>query len=152
MKLTIANENCAETLGSELRAAAQGRPDRLAAGRHLPELTALRLADAQSEAEFLHLFVDHLRKQHGRFAEGYALVGRPGLVGRLRTAVHRGLARVMKPHHDRQRARQGLLNELLLAALEFQGDRSRRALDELRKRVDVLEAASRPGSDSESVP
>ena len=70
------------------------------------------------------------------------MIPRPGLRGRLRWVVQRGIGRVLKAERDRVLARQGLLNELLLAAMEFQQATHRQALRRLEERIVALEGST----------
>ena len=113
----------------------------------MPDLTARQLADATSEDEFLDRFIEHLRRQHGRFSEGYEeLAPRPGLGGRLRGLVQEAMARMNRGQRERLQARQGLLTELLLAVMEFQQDRHRRDIARLEARLAALEGKALEGS------
>ena len=139
-KIQIAGEDRTDELLPALEAAASARVDRLHAKRRMPEQTALGLREARSEAEFLERFLEHLRRQHGRFSEGYEPVPRKGLSGRVRGAVQGLIARLLRFHQDPVQARQGLLNELLLSAMEFQQDAHRHDLERLADRVRALES------------
>ena len=152
MKILIANRDRTDEMAERLSSAAKARPDRLHRRDRMPELTALRLIDARSEDEFLGLFIEHLRRQHGRFAEaGEDLGGRRGLGGRLRSLAQAAIARVTRGQRARTLARQGLLTELLLAVMELQQDHHRRDIERLEARLGALEAAPGDPDDRESV-
>lgn len=153
MRILIANKDRTEDLGPRLAAAAAGRPDRLHGSGRMPEPTALSLGEARTEDEFLRMFIEHLRRQHGRFAEGYDDIGgRPGLAGRVRGLARNAVARLTRAEQERVLARQGLLTELLLAAMEFQQARHQRDVDQLNQRLDALQDKHGPDTGSEPGP
>lgn len=142
MKILIANQDRTAELGPRLAAAARSRKDRLHDKGRMPDLTARQLADATSEDEFLDRFIEHLRRQHGRFSQGYEeLAVRPGLGGRLRGLGQAAMVRMNRGQQERLQARQGLLTELLLAVMEFQQDRHRRDVARLEARLEALEGS-----------
>jgi hypothetical protein len=150
MKIRIANQDRTDELLPRLSAAAEQRTDRLHQAGRMPDHTALQLGEAGSEDRFLDLFLEHLRRQHGRFAQGYEeIAGRTGLRGRVGSLLQQGVGRLTRAQQQRLLARQALLTELLLAVMEFQRDRHRRQIRSLEDRLSALEAASGSAASSE---
>lgn len=99
-----------------------------------PEISALRLREAQTEAEYLDMFTDLVRRRQHVDTRGFVIPRRGGAVGRLLWIIRALLWEALRYQHDRMAFRQNQVNSNLMALLEAQGEELRR----LRREVERL--------------
>lgn len=147
MKITVANKDRRSDLGRELEAAATARADHVADRLLVREISALRLREASTESEFLTQYIEHLRIRHGLHVQPSLVPGKPGLLSGILRWVKARLGSLLRYQHDHTAFQQGLMNELLVEALEFQQEQFRCEIQSLRARLDRVEdrAAGRKG-------
>jgi hypothetical protein len=139
MKLIIANRDRSADIGTDMGDAAKARATR--APRMLsPQHSALRLKEAGTEREYLDRFVALVRLRRGVSTADFEVPRKPGIVGAILARVRMFLWKLLRYQHDHTMFQQNLINELLGDALEFERERSRREMKELRERLEALES------------
>ena len=145
MKLTVAGRDRSADLGAAM--AAEGARLAVQAGvvPLWPGHSALSLKAATDESDYLRRFTGLLRLRHGIRTGDFHIARAPGLRGRLSLAVKTFLWKLLHYQHERLAAQQSLVNELAIAALEFQQEQAARELRELRGRLERLGGADGGG-------
>ncbi|MCX6997559.1 MAG: hypothetical protein NTV49_10845 [Kiritimatiellaeota bacterium] len=139
MKIVIAGQDRTADLGAALRAAAAGRP----AGPKpavLPEsISALRLRESASEADYLAELLRLLRYRDNVDTLPFDIPRRPGPAGAVAAQIKAVLWKVLRYQHNRVTGRQNMINHLYTSALEFEHRQRDAELRELRQRLAALE-------------
>ena len=104
-----------------------------------PSLKATSLGEAPNEQAYLDQAAAMLRRKCHVDTLSYPIPHRRGGLGKLQLAVRKFLWKLLKYQHDRMAFRQNLIHSQIVAQLEYQRDEAKRALAELRARVDRLE-------------
>jgi len=142
MKISFSGQDRTRDLGQALRrraAAMEHGP----AGRRLaplpPEISALALALAQSDAEYLDNLIRLIRYRDGVNTLDFEIPRKPGLAGLIITRLKEFLWKLLRYQHDRIAFRQNLINTQLTSALEFEHARRQAETDDLKRRLAELE-------------
>lgn len=142
MKLSIAGHDRTQDLGPELRqqAAIMARGD----DRHQPariaaHISALALARAQSDTEYLDHLIRLIRYRDAVDTLDFDIPRKPGLAGLCMTRLKAFLWKLLRYQHDRIAFRQNLINTQLTSALEFEFTQRQKETDDLKRRVAELE-------------
>ena len=139
MKITVAGQDRTGDLGSAVAAEA----DRLRTGGGIgalaPDHTALRLKRSRDLDDYVYHFIELLRMRHGVRTSDYHIPRGPGLRGTVAVAVKTFLWKLLRYQHDRLTLQQNLINELEINSAEFQRDRLKQEIAELKRRIDSLE-------------
>jgi hypothetical protein len=142
MKLSVAGQDRTHDLGRELRRQAEGM-EGMAAGRKLapfpPEISALSLARAQSEAEYLDRLIGLIRCRNATDTLDFAIPRKAGAAGLFMARLKALLWKLLRYQHDRIAFRQNLINTQLTSALAFEVAQRRKETDDLKRRVAELE-------------
>lgn len=142
MKISIAGQDRTTDLGQVLHQQA-GAMARRPAGRKLsplpPEISALALAQAQSDAEYLDRLMCLIRYRDAIDTLDFDIPRKPGLPGLILTRLKAFLWKLLRYQHDRVAFRQNLINTQLTSALEFEFAQRRKETADLRRRVAELE-------------
>ncbi len=141
MKLTVAGKDRSGDLGRDMAADAARLQAAGSVGALAPEHSALALKAATDRADFLRRYVALLRLRHGVRTADYYIPRGPGWRGRIAVALKTVLWKLLRYQHDRMACQQNAVNELAIAALEFQRDETERDLADLKRRVVALEQA-----------
>lgn len=123
MKISVAGQDRTQDIAPLLRsqaAALESAPERRRPLLLPPEISALALSRAKSEAEYLSELIRLLRFREGVDTLPFSIPCRPGLRGWLMTQFKRALWRLLRYQHDRIAFRQNLINTMLSGALEFE--------------------------------
>jgi len=140
MRVLIANQDRTETIGAQIREsarrrAASGRPPFLS-----PEHSALTLKAAHDQADYLRIYSRLIGMRHGIRTGSFAIPRKAGLVGTIATRIKEFLWKLLRYQHDRIVWQQNLINELVIAGLEFEREEYRREIARLAERVARLES------------
>lgn len=148
MKLSIAGQDRTADIAPLLRsqaAALESAPERRRPLLLPPEISALALSRAKSEAEYLSELIRLLHFREGVDTLPFGIPSRPGPRGWLMTQFKRALWRLLRYQHDRIAFRQNLINTMLSGALEFEVRQRQKELADLRQRVVELEKRNDAG-------
>ncbi|MGD9611943.1 MAG: hypothetical protein AB7V22_03490 [Kiritimatiellia bacterium] len=145
MHLTVAGKDRSADLGRQVAAAAARLQATASIGALAPEHSALSLRESSDGADYLRRLVGLLRLRHGLRTTDYYAPRAPGLRGRLSATLKKFLWKLLRYQHDRMAFQQNLVNELAIAALEFQQGHLDGELAELKARLAALERGF-PGS------
>lgn len=104
------------------------------------EISALRLAETESEARFQDRFIQLMRIREGVDTNPFRIPRAPGWRGSLAVRLKVFLWQLLRYQHDRITFRQNLINSSLGGALEFEHRLRSREIDELRRSVAGLES------------
>ncbi len=146
MKITIAGKERGGDIGAEIKRRAQitaNLPANQRPAVFAPEIGALSLRAAQSDADYLERLVGLLRCRSAYDTLDFDMPVRPGRVGRLMRPLRKMLWKLLRYQHDRIAFRQNMINGFLVGALEFEVAERRRETDELRQRLERLEKTER---------
>jgi len=142
MKISIAGQDRTQDLGQTLRQQAEimaRGDDRHQPARITADISALALARAKSDAEYL----DHLiRLIHYREAVDtldFDIPRKPGVAGLCMKRLKAFLWHLLRYQHDRIIFRQNLINTQLTSALEFEVTQRQNEMADLKRRVAELE-------------
>ena len=139
MQLTVGGKDRAADLGRQVAAEAARLQASGGIGALSPGHSALALRASADRDDYLRRFIELLRLRHGLRTADYYVPRAPGLRGLLSAALKKYLWKLLRYQHDRMAFQQNLVNELAIAALEFQRAESERDLAELKRRVAALE-------------
>ena len=143
MKLIVAGQDCALSLGAEIRQRAaelKKRQGRAAPSQISPEIGALALCQARSDAEYLSHFVRLLRYRDAYDTYNFDIPRRAGFFGAVMAGFKKILWKLLRYQHDRIAFRQNLINSLFTNAIEFEIAERQRKDQELDVRLENLEA------------
>lgn len=142
MKISIAGQDRTRDLGQALRQQAEAMA-RGAASRKLsplpPEIGALALARAKSDAEYMDHLIRLIRCRDAVGPLDFDIPRKPGLAGLFMTRLKTFLWKLLRYQHERIAFRQNLINTQLTGALEFEFTQRRKETDDLKRRVAELE-------------
>lgn len=143
MKIIVAGEDCALSLGTEIRQAAAAL--KKLTGRAAPpkisaEIGALALHQATSDSDYLQHYLRLLRYRDAFDTCDFDIPRAPGLFGAVLGGVKKILWKLLRYQYDRIAFRQNLINGLFTGALEFEIAERKRREGELGKRLERLEA------------
>jgi hypothetical protein len=144
MKITVAGEDRSGDLGSAVLEQAAALRAAGSAGALSPEHSALSLRQASDADEYLNRFIGLIRMRHGVRTTDYYIPRAPGLRGRVSLSLKTFLWKLLRHQHERIAFQQNLINELEINSAEFQRDRLKQEIAELKRRLDSLEK-SLPG-------
>jgi len=137
--LTVAGKDRSGDLGVEVAAAAAQLQASGSVGALAPEHSALVLKAAADRADYLRRYLGLLGLRHGVRTADYYVPRGPGWRGRIAAAMKTALWKLLRYQHDRIAFQQNAVNELAIAALEFQREETERELAELKRRLALLE-------------
>ncbi len=140
MRVIIAGQDRTETLGAQIRESARRRAAGGAPGFLSPEHSALMLKAAHDQAEYLKVYNRLVGIRHGIQTEAFAIPHHAGWAGAIGARIKKILWKLLRYQHDRMAGQQNLVNELVIAGLEFEREESCRAIARLESRVAKLEA------------
>ncbi len=142
MKIVVAGRDRTPELGPELRRAAEAMA-RLAPRRQParipPELSALALARAGSEADYLAILLRLIRCRDAVSTLDFNIPRHPGPIGLVLARIKAFLWKLLRYQHDRIAFRQHLVNAQLTGALEFEVMARQKEIAELQRRLAELE-------------
>lgn len=142
MKLSIAGHDRTPDLGSALRRQAEimaRGDDRHQPARIAANISALALAQAQSDADYLDHFIRLIRYRDAVDTLNFDIPRKPGVVGRCLARFKAFLWKLLRYQHDRIVFRQNLINTQLTSALEFEFTQRQKEAADLTRRVAELE-------------
>jgi len=142
MKLNVAGQDRTQTLGPALRQQAEimargddhHQPARIAA-----DISALALARAKSDADYLAHLIRLIRHRDAVDTLAFDIPRKPGLAGRCMQRLKALLWKLLRYQHDRITFRQNLINTQLTSALEFEVAQRQKEMADLKRRVAKLE-------------
>ncbi|MCX6991986.1 MAG: hypothetical protein NT011_02465 [Kiritimatiellaeota bacterium] len=142
MKISVAGQDRTHDLGRELRRQVEAM-EHVAASRKLapfpPEISALALARAQSEAEYLDRLIGLIRCRNAIDTLDFAIPRKPGATGLFMARLKALLWKLLRYQHDRVAFRQNLINTQLTSTLEFEFTQRQKETADLKRRVTELE-------------
>ncbi|MDD5679075.1 MAG: hypothetical protein PHW60_13970 [Kiritimatiellae bacterium] len=142
MKLSVAGQDRTYDLGRDLHRQAEAM-ERTAASRKLapfpPEISALALARAPSEAEYLDRLIGLIGCRDAIDTLDFAIPRKPGVAGLFMARLKAFLWKLLRYQHDRIAFRQNLINTQLTSALAFEIAQRRKETVDLKRRVAELE-------------
>jgi hypothetical protein len=138
MKISVAGHDVSATLGAalDLRAAQIPAPQSVICG---PEDSALNLRKARNPADYLAILCRLLRVRHGLYTGMGALALRPrrhGLLGRLFQPL---IIKLLAYEHGWIAHQQGMINELIVNALDMERAAFETSRVRMEKRITELE-------------
>jgi hypothetical protein len=139
MKILINGQDKTAEMEGRIRAGIRAREPGPKPADISPEIGALRLLEAKSEAEYQELLLRLIRYRDNVDTLPFDVPRRPGLVGAIMARVRVFLWKLLRYQHDRTTSRQNLINSTFSAALEFEHRMLKQELEALRKRVADLE-------------
>lgn len=144
MKILVAGQDRTPDLGAEIQkcaAALKKRKGRAAPPEISPEIGALVLHKATSDADYLEQLIRLLRYRDAFDTHDFDIPRKPGLLGAVMARLKSVLWRLLRYQHDRIAFRQNLINSLFTNAIEFEALERKRGDHELRERLAKAEAA-----------
>jgi hypothetical protein len=135
MRLTINGTDRAADIGSELAAA----PVCPSATAVQAAFSARRLQQPADEAAFLDELIRQLQHRNVVNLEPFRVARRPGRVGALLAKCRAKLWKFMRYQHEHVTAQQNDINQILVAALEFEHHARQNDIGALRRRLEELE-------------
>jgi hypothetical protein len=142
MKILVAGKDRSSDIGAEIKdcaASLKKLKAYLGPKKVSPEIGALALHQAKSDADYLNHFIRLLRYRDAFDTYDFAIPRKPGMIGSLAAFFKRLLWKIMRYQYDRIAFRQNLINGLFTNAIEFEIIERQRACDALSKRLDQLE-------------
>ena len=144
MKLTVAGRDRSGDLGAAIAEEAGRLKASVAVGTLSPEHSALRLKQAANLEEYITSYMELLRIRHGVQTTDYYIPRRAGIRGKVSSTVKKYLWKLLRYQYERIMFQQNLINELEINSAEFQRDRIKEELAELRHRIASLERGRAP--------
>jgi len=142
MKISIAGQDRTRDLGQALHQQAEAMAHGVASRRLSPlppEISALALAQAKSDAEYMDHLIRLIRYRDAVATLDFDIPRKPGLAGLVMTRFKAFLWKLLRYQHDRIAFRQNLINTQLTSALEFEFIQQQKETADLRRRVAELE-------------
>ncbi|NLB60766.1 MAG: hypothetical protein GX806_06875 [Lentisphaerae bacterium] len=141
MKIFVANQNRTADLGAVIRQAVQTRQR----GAQVPlldppALSALALARARSEAEYLKELLRLMPYRSAVNTLDFDIPRQPGVWGWIMSRLKAFFWKLLRYQHDRILFRQNLINETGVSALEYESALRQKNIAELDQRLRRLEA------------
>ncbi len=149
MKLTVAGLDRSADLGQALRnraAALAALPPARQPARIPDDLSALDLARAASEDDYLERYLRLARHRDAVGAFDFRIPRKPGLAGRCLARLRAFLWKLLRYQHDRMAFRQHLVNNQLTTALRLEIEARRKDTADLQRRLAALEAGPAGGA------
>ena len=140
MRVIIASQDRTATLGAQIRESARRRADGGTPRFLSPEHSALTLKAAHDQADYLRIYSRLIGIRHGIQTESFAIPRKAGWGGAIVARIKKLLWKLLRYQHDRMAGQQNLVNELVIAGLEFEREECRREIARLEARVARLEA------------
>ena len=140
MKIIVAGQTRTADLGAAVRADAARRPVGPKPGTLPESISALRLRQMASEADYLAELLRLLRYRDNVDTLPFDIPRKTGLAGGAMARFRAVLWKLLRYQHDRISGRQNMINNLYSSALEFEHQQHQRELCELRDRLARLEA------------
>ncbi|MFH1477126.1 MAG: hypothetical protein ABIH24_06530 [Verrucomicrobiota bacterium] len=140
MRVLIASQDQTETVGAQIREnarrhAMEGGPRFL-----FPEHSAIALKAARDQADYLRIYNRLIGIRHGIQTESFAIPRKAGWIGKIAVRIREFLWKLLRYQHERIVWQQNLINELVIAGLEFEREEYHRAIARLEKRMARLES------------
>jgi len=104
-----------------------------------PELNALALRDAHTEAEYQDTLIRLIRYRDNVDTLPFDIPHRGGWRGRCAVWIKKKLWKLLRYQHDRITCRQNLINSHFSGALEYERDRRRADIERLEAKIAELE-------------
>ena len=142
MKIIVAGQDRTQDLGQALRqqAAAMERRDARGKPAQLPaDISALALARAKSDADYLDHLIRLIRYRDAVDTLDFEIPRKPGVAGLCMKRLKAFLWNLLRYQHDRITFRQNLINTQLTSALEFEVIQRQKETADLKRRVAELE-------------
>lgn len=142
MKLSIAGRDRTQDLGPALRRQAEimaRGDDRHQPARIAADISALALARAKSDAEYMDHLIRLIRYRDAVDTPDFDIPRKPGLAGLIMARFKAFLWKLLRYQHDRIAFRQNLINTQLTSALEFEFTQRQKEMADLKRRVAELE-------------
>lgn len=156
VKIWVAGRDRTDELGSELAAAAAGRPVTAVELDVARETELLDLRRAESESEYRQRFLDALRQRACVETDDFRIGVLSGPMRRALAAVRTWLWRLLRYQHDWTTFRQNGVNRQLAFGLEMEAEARERKVAELERRLAALEFEVRgpaeDGGDDDQTP
>ncbi|MBU0715910.1 MAG: hypothetical protein KJ964_11190 [Verrucomicrobia bacterium] len=140
MRVFIASQDRTETVGMQIRENARRRATGGGPRFLSPEHSAIALKAAHDQADYLRIYSRLIGMRHGIQTESFAIPRKAGWVGTIVTRIKEFLWKFLRYQHDRIVWQQNLVNELVIAGLEFEREEYRIEIARLAERVARLEA------------
>jgi len=142
MKISIAGQDRTRDLGQALHQQAEAMTHG-AASRKLsplpPEINALALTQAKSDAEYMDHLIRLIRYRDAVGPLDFDIPRKPGLAGLILTRLKAFLWKLLRYQHERIAFRQNLINTQLTSALEFEFTQRQKETADLKRRLAELE-------------
>lgn len=103
------------------------------------DISALSLAAAQNESDYLTRLITLLRMRENIHTGDFHIPRRAGRRGNIIVRVKQWLWRLLRYQHDRMSFSQNQVNSMLAGALEFEIHQRQKAMAKLEKRIAELE-------------
>ena len=140
MKIQFAGRDRTEDIGARIQAAIRKRSGAPSPAVVPPDISALNLLQAKSEAEYQERLLRLIRYRDNVDTLPFDIPRRPGLAGALLTRVKVMLWKLLRYQHDRITGRQNLINSTYSGALEYEHRILMAELEQLKKRMAALES------------
>lgn len=137
-KLVINGIDRTADLGTEIAAVARARPETTTDAVQAT-FSARRLQQPAGETAFLDELIRQLHHRDVVNLEPFSVPRRPGGMGGLLAAIKTKLWRFLRYQHEHVTAQQNEINQLLVAALEFEHRTRQNEIAALRRRIEDLE-------------
>jgi hypothetical protein len=139
MTILVAGQDRTRELEPRLTAAMTRRESEAKPRFLSPEISALTLREAGSDAEYLSRLLNLIRYRDAVDTLAFEIPRKPGILWGAVARVRAFLWRALRYQHDRIAFRQNLINGLFTSALEFEILQRESDLRDLRARLEVLE-------------
>lgn len=142
MKIFVANKDRTDDLGAAIRASAQVRMrgrEREMPAQLPPEISALALAQAKSDAEYLDHLIRLISYRDAVDTLDFNIPRKSGLAGLIIARIKAFLWNFLRYQHDRIAFRQNLINTQLTGAMTFEVAARQKEIAELNQRLKRLE-------------
>jgi hypothetical protein len=135
MRLTINGADRTADIGAELTSSPLCEPDTAVQAT----FSARRLQQPADEAAFLDELIRQLQHRNVVNLEPFRVARRPGRVGALLATCRAKIWKLLRYQHEHVTTQQNDINQLLVAALEFEYRARQNDISELRRRIEELE-------------
>ncbi len=139
MKILINNEDRTGELEPRIRDALQTRNTHKGPDEIAPEIAALSLREAGSEADYQERLIRLIRYRNNVDTLPFDIPNRGGLRGRCMVLVKRVLWKLLRYQHNHIIFRQNLINALYSSTLEFEREQRLAEITRLEARIKELE-------------
>lgn len=139
MKILINNKDRTGELEPRIREALQTRNTRMGPDEIAPEIGALSLREAASEADYQERLIRLLRYRDNVDTLPFDIPHRGGVRGRCLATLKSFLWKLLRYQHDRMSFRQNLINSLYTSAIEFEREQRMSEIARLEARIEAME-------------